>query len=167
MKHLRNALILIIVIVMLPCISLCASESNSSETESKEFPWAVLIVCCVICALLFAGTLAAVYINKRRAANKPPAETSVKEGRSGEKNAAADAERKTEAFLNKLLGEGTISGKEADVLKEYLSGKTRAEISAELRIPEPEVKEHISGIFSKTGAKSKKELLRMIEETKA
>ena len=78
MKHFERkfyALILFLVIVMIPCVSFCASESSSGEKESKEFPWAVLIVCCIICALLFAGTLAAVYINKRKAANKPKEKT--------------------------------------------------------------------------------------------
>ena len=52
-----------------------------------------------------------------------------------------------------------MTSREMDVLKEYLSGKTRNEISATLFISESTVKNHISSIFSKLGVKNRKELL--------
>lgn len=70
-----------------------------------------------------------------------------------------DEEERIAAYLQKLLDEGTLTSREMDVLKEYLSGKTRTEISETLFISESTVKNHISSIFSKLGVKSRKELL--------
>ncbi len=143
-------------------------DGESTGEEKKEFPLAVLVVCVAICVLLFAGTLAAVYVNKRRAANRLLAEAAKEKAKAELKPEKKESGTKTEAFLNKLLSDGTLSGPETDVLREYLSGKTREMISEKLAVPEAEVKERISDIFSKTGAKSKKDLLRMAEgEAKA
>ena len=75
---------------------------------------------------------------------------------SGEKD-------KIENFVYKLKKDGTLTGRELDVLGEYLKGKSRTEISEALYISESTVKNHISSIFAKTGVKNKKELLKLIE----
>ena len=73
-----------------------------------------------------------------------------------------DEEKRIAAYLQKLLDDGTLTSREMDVLKEYLSGKARTEISATLFISESTVKNHISSIFSKLGVKSRKELLGLV-----
>lgn len=70
---------------------------------------------------------------------------------------------KIEIFIHKLKKEGALTGRELDVLGEYLKGKSRIEISEALYISESTVKNHISSIFAKTGVKNKKELLKLIE----
>lgn len=75
---------------------------------------------------------------------------------SGEKD-------KIENFVYKLKKDGTLTGRELDVLGEYLKGKSRTEISEALYISESTVKNHISSIFAKTGVKNKKELIKLIE----
>ena len=75
----------------------------------------------------------------------------------------SNIDKKTELFIQKVTKDGMLTGRELDVLKEYLSGKTRTEISEALFISESTVKNHISSIFSKTGVKNKKELLVLVE----
>ena len=74
-----------------------------------------------------------------------------------------EPDKKIKLFIQKIAKEGTLTGRETDVLREYLSGKSRAEISESLYISESTVKNHISSIFAKTGVKNKKELLGLIE----
>ncbi len=63
-----------------------------------------------------------------------------------------------EVLLQRLASERALTGREIDVLREYMTGKTRTEIAEALFISESTVKNHISSIFSKLGVKSRKEL---------
>ena len=78
----------------------------------------------------------------------------------------AGPDEKITKFIQNISKEGTLTGRETDVLREYLSGKSRAEISESLYISESTVKNHISSIFAKMGVKNKKELMGLIEEPK-
>ena len=60
--------------------------------------------------------------------------------------------------LETLIRERNLTGREAEVLREYLSGKSRGEIAAALFISESTVKNHVSNIFAKCGVRSKREL---------
>lgn len=71
----------------------------------------------------------------------------------------------TEAFLQELLASGKLTEREIDVLREYLSGKTRAQIGNTLFISESTVKNHISNIFAKIGVKNRKQLQERINST--
>ncbi|MBR6366010.1 MAG: hypothetical protein IKS10_07940 [Lachnospiraceae bacterium] len=70
-----------------------------------------------------------------------------------------------EAFLQELLASGKLTEREIDVLREYLSGKTRAQIGKTLFISESTVKNHISNIFAKIGVKNRKQLQERINST--
>ena len=71
-----------------------------------------------------------------------------------------------ESDLQKLATKTNLTSRETDVLREYISGKTRAGIAETLCISESTVKNHISSIFSKLGINNKKELLMMFDTTK-
>ena len=79
-------------------------------------------------------------------------------------DAVSGEKEKVESFIQKVTKDGLLTGRELDVLSEYLKGKTRTEISEALFISESTVKNHISSIFVKTGVKSKKELLALVEK---
>lgn len=79
-------------------------------------------------------------------------------------DAVSGEKEKVESFIQKVTKDGLLTGRELDVLKEYLKGKTRTEISEALFISESTVKNHISSIFAKTSVKSKKELLALVEK---
>ena len=68
--------------------------------------------------------------------------------------------------LDVLAVEKSLTDREADVLREYVSGKNRTEISKALYISESTVKNHISNIFSKLGVKNKTELLNLLNSSK-
>lgn len=70
---------------------------------------------------------------------------------------------KTEAFLQSRLAGGKLTEREVDVLREYLSGKTRAQIGKTLFISESTVKNHISNIFAKLDVKNRKQLQEVIQ----
>ena len=76
----------------------------------------------------------------------------------------SNIDNKTDLFMQKVTKDGLLTGRELDVLREYLAGKTRTEISEALFISESTVKNHISSIFAKTGVKNKKELLALVEK---
>ncbi len=76
----------------------------------------------------------------------------------------SNIDNKTDLFMQKVTKDGLLTGRELDVLREYLAGKTRTEISEALFISESTVKNHISSIFAKTGVKNKKELLASVEK---
>ena len=78
-------------------------------------------------------------------------------------DAGSGEKEKIESFIQKVTKDGVLTGRELDVLREYLKGKTRTEISEALFISESTVKNHISSIFAKTGVKSKKELMALVE----
>lgn len=79
-------------------------------------------------------------------------------------DAGSGEKEKIESFIQKVTKDGVLTGRELDVLREYLKGKTRTEISEALFISESTVKNHISSIFAKTGVKNKKELLALVEK---
>ena len=81
---------------------------------------------------------------------------------SGNENAQEEQNGSDEELLKALARERSLTGRELDVLREYVSGKSRTEIGEALFISESTVKNHISNIFSKLGVKSKKELLELI-----
>ncbi len=68
----------------------------------------------------------------------------------------------SEDALSALAEEKKLTARELDVLREYLSGKTRTQMAESLFISESTVKNHISNIFSKLGVKSKEELTKLI-----
>ncbi len=70
----------------------------------------------------------------------------------------------TEAFLQERLTSGKLTEREVDVLREYLSGKTRAQIGNSLFISESTVKNHISNIFAKLNVKNRKQLQEIIQK---
>ncbi|MCR5205261.1 MAG: LuxR C-terminal-related transcriptional regulator [Lachnospiraceae bacterium] len=79
-----------------------------------------------------------------------------------EEKPAKNEQETLENYINTLAREKSLTDREADVLREYLSGKNRTEISQTLFISESTVKNHISNIFSKLGVKNKNELLQML-----
>ena len=134
----------------------------SSETKSWYLP---NLIIGLILGVLIVVTVLVLWLKKDR--NSEIAETPVVSEVANENVAQEsvalpienDEEETIATYLQKLLDEGTLTSREMDVLKEYLSGKTRTEISATLFISESTVKNHISSIFSKLGVKSRKELL--------
>ena len=134
----------------------------SSETKSWYLP---NLIIGLILGVLIVITILVLWFKKDR--NKeivevPVASEVVSENVPQESltlPVESDEEERIAAYLQKLLDEGTLTSREMDVLKEYLSGKTRTEISETLFISESTVKNHISSIFSKLGVKSRKELL--------
>ena len=78
-------------------------------------------------------------------------------------------EPETEPVEDKLAAlaeERGLTRREADVLREYLAGKSRTEIGQSLFISESTVKNHVSSIFSKLGVKNRRELLELAGKNK-
>lgn len=142
---------------------LVAGVNNmSSDAKTSNFP--MLIIGVVLAALIIIVILV-IWLKKDR--NKEivvvPASSEAEIENVQQTPPALqvenDGEESISVYLQKLLDEGILTSREMDVLKEYLSGKTRNEISATLFISESTVKNHISSIFSKLGVKNRKELL--------
>ena len=74
-----------------------------------------------------------------------------------------EAKELTERKIEELARERSLTERETEVLREYVSGKTRTQISEALFISESTVKNHISNIFSKLGVKNKEGLLKMVD----
>ena len=67
------------------------------------------------------------------------------------------------AKIEEISRNKMLTGRETVVLREYVSGKSRSEISETLYISESTVKNHISNIFSKLCVKNKEELMKLIK----
>lgn len=148
-------------------------KTASSATESKSGSQNIIIAICAICFAVLAGV--AFFIlrakDKRQKAETDPG-TDIKENKENI-NSTEDiesVENKDTTLINNI-GDGfsiealaiekSLTERETDVLREYLSGKNRTEISETLFISESTVKNHISNIFSKLGVKNKCELLKV------
>ncbi len=137
---------------------------NNMSSDAKTSNFLMLIIGVVLAALIIIVILV-IWLKKDR--NKEivvvPASSEAEIENVQQTPPALQVENDEEGsisvYLQKLLDEGILTSREMDVLKEYLSGKTRNEISATLFISESTVKNHISSIFSKLGVKNRKELL--------
>ena len=82
--------------------------------------------------------------------------------RTAEKDPDRD-KKQTDKRIEEFARSGMLTERETEVLKEYISGKSRSEISEALFISESTVKNHISNIFSKLKVKNKEGLLKLLE----
>ena len=136
------------------------SEGSKANTDKQNLVVAIV----AICAALLAGT--AFFILKANDRKKSEAAMKLLKERKTppavEEKPAKNEQETLENYINTLAREKSLTDREADVLREYLSGKNRTEISQTLFISESTVKNHISNIFSKLGVKNKNELLQML-----
>ena len=64
--------------------------------------------------------------------------------------------------MNGIRQQWKLTRRETDILRRVLDGLTNAEISIDLDISEQTVKDHLSNIYMKTGAKNRFALLQLI-----
>ncbi|MBQ4382060.1 MAG: right-handed parallel beta-helix repeat-containing protein [Oscillospiraceae bacterium] len=109
---------------------------------------AVMYVLAALCVLAVAAGVTLLVLRRlRRSAPEPEKEP-------------------VEDKLAALAEERGLTRREADVLREYLAGKSRTEIGQSLFISESTVKNHVSSIFSKLGVKNRRELLELTGKNK-
>jgi DNA-binding CsgD family transcriptional regulator len=64
--------------------------------------------------------------------------------------------------MNGIRQQFTLTRREIDILRRALDGLTNSEIAMDIDISEQTVKDHLSNIYMKTGAKNRFTLLRLI-----
>ncbi|MBR4341174.1 MAG: right-handed parallel beta-helix repeat-containing protein [Lachnospiraceae bacterium] len=157
-------------------------EKKGSDTDRQN----AVIILCAVCAVVLAGIVFFVVrsVKNRRerenigiygqlSFNKSEQIIEPKDIGTEEENdqmtlEQADADKDeakelTERKIEELARERSLTERETEVLREYVSGKTRTQISEALFISESTVKNHISNIFSKLGVKNKEGLLKMVD----
>jgi|GEM_PF-7044523 len=88
-------------------------------------------------------------------------------GPSGEGRAAGDADRRDPRCRSNVaaeslsLGESPLTNRERDVLSATTAGGTVAEIAARLFLSEGTVRNHLSSVIGKTGARTRADAVRI------
>ena len=100
----------------------------------------------VTAVLLIATAVILIVLDQRLFAQKPPAE------------APEPPELQQRRQLERFSAAYGLSARERDVLPELISGKTNAEIAAELFVTERTVKFHVHNIMEKTGCANRLEV---------
>ncbi|MBO4229955.1 MAG: right-handed parallel beta-helix repeat-containing protein [Clostridia bacterium] len=130
------------------------SEGGQNPGNSS---WKLILLFSAVCAVLFAGLLVGlIAVRRRKEAHQPEKEGTAEDSETLQ--AGTEIPIPDESSLQAFTATYELTGRETDVLREYLSGKNRGEIARTLFISESTVKNHISSIFSKAKVKSRKEL---------
>ncbi len=166
-----------------------ALTAEGEKTGAKTGRKKVVAGICVVCGLLLAvaaffdvrsrngrrigahGKIKENTVTEQvKSADDPLKNTGGKAGQTGAVSAGGNAEKdpdrdkkQTDKRIEEFARSGMLTERETEVLKEYISGKSRSEISEALFISESTVKNHISNIFSKLKVKNKEGLLKLLE----
>ena len=126
---------------------------------AKDPKTAMTVAACIIVASCIVFTATVMFSRKK--SGDETKETEEKPAEPQEQYA-----EQTEAALLKIAADKKLTSREIDVLREYVSGKTRTEIAEALFISGSTVKNHISNIFAKLGVRNKEDIMALISSSK-